>query len=196
MRVDFIHATVHRTPHRERHDGCVWTWWAPNLGSVNMARKRGSTKESVVVVVVLLFRMSLTAWAFIPWRCASRKGHLLRKLSMSVSGTLYESKDTASPVVTLFSKEGCTLCDKVVDVLKSVREHHDHALRQKDITDEEDLFGRYKYDIPVLHLDGKYWTKHRITDSEAIQAIVAARERRFESPPGEPNAAKLERKRL
>ena len=34
----------------------------------------------------------------------------------SVTGTLYVSEDDDAPVVTLFTKEGCTLCDKVKDV--------------------------------------------------------------------------------
>lgn len=54
----------------------------------------------------------------------------------SVTGTVYEAVQPDAPVVTLFTKEGCTLCDKVKDVLVDLRESHDHVLRQVDITDE------------------------------------------------------------
>ena len=54
----------------------------------------------------------------------------------SVTGTVYEAVQAEAPVVTLFTKEGCTLCDKVKDVLVDLRESHDHVLRQVDITDE------------------------------------------------------------
>jgi glutaredoxin len=118
---------------------------------------------------------------------------LRRHMTTSVTGTVYQADK--EPVVILFTKEGCTLCDKVKDVLFIVREENPHSLLQKDITDDSDLYERYKYDIPVLHLDGKYWTKHRLTIDEARNALVQAREGLFESPPGEPNAAKLERKR-
>jgi hypothetical protein len=38
-----------------------------------------------------------------------------------VSGTIYSAEDPDAPVVTLFTKDGCTLCDKVKDVRKSLR---------------------------------------------------------------------------
>jgi len=114
-------------------------------------------------------------------------------MATSVTGSVYQVDN--GPTVTLFTKEGCTLCDKVKDVLVTVSKEYPHSLLQKDITDDSDLFERYKYDIPVLHLDGKYWTKHRLTIDEARSTLTKAREGTFESPPGEPNASKLERKR-
>ena len=97
--------------------------------------------------------------------------------------------------MTLFTKEGCTLCDKAKDVLQEVRDSHPHSLLAVDITDDDktEYFGRYKMDIPVLHLNERYWTKHRLTREEAKQALTAAAEGSFESPPGEPNAAAHER---
>ena len=37
----------------------------------------------------------------------------LRCTSGSVTGTVYEAADSSAPVVKLFTKSGCTLCDKV-----------------------------------------------------------------------------------
>jgi hypothetical protein len=97
----------------------------------------------------------------------------------------------------LFTKEGCTLCDKVKDVLLGVLEEHPHSLVQQDITDDDDVdvFERYKFDIPVLHLNGMYWAKHRLAADQAREALQQAQEGTFESPPGEPNAGKYERTR-
>jgi hypothetical protein len=111
-------------------------------------------------------------------------------LASSVTGPVYSEDDV--PLVTLFTKEGCTLCDKVKDTLMEVRSTHPHSLQQKDITDTKDLFGRYKYDIPVLHVDSIYWTKHKLTQEEAIQGLTAAKEGSFTSPPGEPDASRAE----
>lgn len=99
---------------------------------------------------------------------------------MSVSGVIYELTDddtlkerdeTDSIVVTLFTKEGCTLCDKVQDVLKSLRSKYPHKLVAIDITDpiyKDVWYEKYKYDIPVLHVnDNIYWAKHRITAEQA-----------------------------
>lgn len=122
----------------------------------------------------------------------------------SVSGTAYEAAEeekdgaAAPPVVTLFTKEGCTLCDRVQDVLRALRATHPHTLRLQDITDDggaNPWFDRYKYDIPVLHLNGAYWAKHRLAAEEAAAGLAAARRGAFASPPGEPNAAALERQR-
>jgi len=113
----------------------------------------------------------------------------------SVTGTVYEAAVSEAPQVTLFTKEGCTLCDKVKDVLTDLRETHPHSLSQIDITDEEQLrrYDKYKYDIPVLHLDGQYWIKHRLTADEAKEGLEAYRNGTFGSPRGEPNASEMER---
>lgn len=39
----------------------------------------------------------------------------------SVTGTVYSADDDNAPVVTLFTKDGCTLCDKVKDVSLKIR---------------------------------------------------------------------------
>ncbi len=124
------------------------------------------------------------------------------RLFASVTGSVYESDDS-KVVVTLYTKEGCTLCDKVKDVLKQVQEESEfaHSLRQIDITDDDqqDSFDRYKYDIPVLHIatdnseDDAYWTKHRLTAEEAKEGITEAKEGLFEPRKGRPNAAAMER---
>ena len=120
------------------------------------------------------------------------------RLFASVTGSVYESD--SGPVVTLYTKEGCTLCDKVKDVLKQVQEETPHSLKQVDITDEDqqDSFDRYKYDIPVLHIsssdeDAAYWTKHRLTPEEAKEGIAEAMSGSFEPRKGRPNAAAMER---
>lgn len=114
----------------------------------------------------------------------------------SVSGIVYTSEESDAPSVHLFTKEGCTLCDKVKEVLLEIRESHPHSLEQVDITDKGNkaLFDRYKYDIPVLHMNGVYWTKHRLSKDEAIKTIASASNGFFVSPPGEPDASRLEKK--
>lgn len=115
----------------------------------------------------------------------------------SVSGLLYQSREATSPHVQLFTKDGCTLCDKVKHVLDAIKDVHDHTLELVDITDSQnaEYWDRYKYDIPVLHVNGRYWAKHKITSTEAIEGITTARDGIFQSPPGEPNAARSERMR-
>lgn len=51
----------------------------------------------------------------------------------------------------------CTLCDICMCMCM-------HVI-QVDITDEDkkEWWDKYKYDIPVLHVNGDYWIKHRTT---------------------------------
>mmetsp|Transcript_9063 Transcript_9063/g.21113 ORF Transcript_9063/g.21113 Transcript_9063/m.21113 type:complete len:151 (-) Transcript_9063:537-989(-) len=117
-----------------------------------------------------------------------------RMSSVSVSETIY-SAPAELPTVRLFTKAGCTLCDVAKDVLKQAALEHPHTLEAVDITDPEHEYywRRYKYDIPVLHIGKTYWTKHRLSLEEAVQALAEAREGRFAERKGEPNAAKHER---
>lgn len=135
------------------------------------------------------------------------------RLLASVTGTVYTANDSSDSdndntssgvVVTLYTKEGCTLCDKVKAVLAQVKDQEGfaHSLRQTDITDADqgDSYDRYKYDIPVLHINANvdseenvYWTKHRLTEQEAKDALTEAMKGSFEERKGRPNAAALER---
>lgn len=117
----------------------------------------------------------------------------------SVTGIVYQAdgddNSQNNPQVTLFTKEGCTLCDKVKDVLKEFQEEIPHSLDQIDITDEahSEWQAKYKHDIPVCHLNGQYWLKHRTTAGEVRAGLLEAVEGKFVAQPGEPNAEAMER---
>lgn len=49
-----------------------------------------------------------------------------------------------------------------------------------------------RYDIPVLHINEIYWTKHRLTADEATDGLKEASEGDFEVRQGEPDASRLE----
>ena len=58
--------------------------------------------------------------------------------------------------ITLYTKEGCHLCDTVkadLAALKTTHPHFHYHLREIDITQDDDLFKRYRYTIPVLTVD-------------------------------------------
>jgi glutaredoxin len=114
----------------------------------------------------------------------------------SVSGVLYSGPADA-PTVQMYTKAGCTLCDVAKDVLVRAADEFPHTLVAVDITDLDNAawWAKYKYDIPVLHIDNHYWAKHRITLEESMEALQSAQEGQFETQPGEPDAAQLERPR-
>ena len=123
----------------------------------------------------------------------------MQRSENSVTGPVYEVELGTRedfPVVQLYTKEGCTLCDKVSNVLRSVRKECPHSLDAIDITDldKTEVYDKYKWDIPVLHMNGKYWTKHKLDVKEAVDALTRATNGEFEEQRGEPNAAAMEQR--
>ena len=129
----------------------------------------------------------LLARAFVTRRAVLRTNGIHIYMS-SVSGMIYEHPGT--PTIQLFTKKGCTLCDKVKDILQDP-DVPSHSLEQVDITDDnhQEYFDKYQYDIPVLHVEGVYWTKHRLTVAEAVAALEDVQRGKFVEQEGEPNAA-------
>ncbi|KFQ18597.1 Glutaredoxin-like C5orf63, partial [Merops nubicus] len=66
------------------------------------------------------------------------------------------------PVLTLFTKKPCPLCDEAKEVLEPFKRRF--ILQEVDITLPENSvwYDKYKYDIPVFHLNGKFLMKHRV----------------------------------
>ena len=83
-----------------------------------------------------------------------------------------------------------------LQVLASLRSEHPHSLEAVDITDDEHemWFSKYKYDIPVLHIDDQYWTKHRLEEDEARAGLQKAIQGNFVARDGDPDAGEMERR--
>ncbi|XP_067885038.1 glutaredoxin-like protein C5orf63 homolog isoform X2 [Heterodontus francisci] len=66
------------------------------------------------------------------------------------------------PILTLFTKDSCTLCEKAKEMLEPYR--HRFVLQEVDITVPENSvwYERYKYDIPVFHLNGQFLMMHQV----------------------------------
>ncbi|XP_075068359.1 glutaredoxin-like protein C5orf63 homolog [Mixophyes fleayi] len=66
------------------------------------------------------------------------------------------------PVLTLFTKNPCPLCDEAKEVLAPYMDRF--ILEQVDITLPENTawYERYKHDIPVFHLNGQFLMMHRV----------------------------------
>ncbi|XP_064799502.1 glutaredoxin-like protein C5orf63 homolog [Oncorhynchus masou masou] len=81
--------------------------------------------------------------------------HLLRRLF----------SQTYLPTLTLFTKDPCPLCDEAKEVLEPYK--HRYIFLQVDITLPENKiwWDRYKYDIPVFHLNGQFLMMHRVSTS-------------------------------
>lgn len=54
--------------------------------------------------------------------------------------------------VTLYTKDGCRLCDEVKESLNQLQPNLPHQLQEVDITRDNDLFQKYRYTIPVVQI--------------------------------------------
>ena len=60
-----------------------------------------------------------------------------------------------TPVVTLYGRPGCHLCDDARAALVPLAAELGFALEEVDIEADDDLHGRYLERIPVVALDGE-----------------------------------------
>jgi len=72
-------------------------------------------------------------------------------------------------IVELYGKAGCHLCDEVRRELLEMAEVVDFTLREIDITADAGLYARYRYDIPVVVVEGEEWARHRIVDPAGFE---------------------------
>ncbi|XP_055855657.1 acetyl-CoA acetyltransferase, mitochondrial isoform X1 [Episyrphus balteatus] len=81
---------------------------------------------------------------------------LIQKLS-------HHNMTEGKPILTLYTKDPCPLCDELVDELEA-HFNGEYELEKVYITDKENLkyLRLYKYDIPVIFLNGQYLCKHRL----------------------------------
>ncbi|OQR79440.1 hypothetical protein BIW11_05733 [Tropilaelaps mercedesae] len=63
------------------------------------------------------------------------------------------------PILTLFTKKICPLCEEAKLELKDLLPRVE--FKTVDIEKDPQLYSKYKYDIPVFHLNGKLIFKHR-----------------------------------
>jgi hypothetical protein len=72
------------------------------------------------------------------------------------------------PVLTLYGKPGCHLCDDARAVVGEVVAGRDVALREVDVTLDPALERRYGERIPVLAVDGEELFDH-VVDPDALR---------------------------
>lgn len=74
--------------------------------------------------------------------------------------------------VTLYSKEGCHLCEEAKEALLSLGDDFEVVLEEVDITTDPVLFEQYKYNIPVMLVDQKVKLELRIDAYKLRRALA------------------------
>ena len=76
-------------------------------------------------------------------------------------------------IIEIFSKENCQLCDEAKSVIKKVKMSIEFDFIEIDITKDKEIFEKYKYDIPVIHLNGVIAFKHRLNELDLKNKILS-----------------------
>eukprot|EP00118_Oscarella_pearsei_P008330 m.42294 g.42294 ORF g.42294 m.42294 type:complete len:104 (+) comp33348_c0_seq3:21-332(+) len=93
-------------------------------------------------------------------------------LARSAGNCCSKRKITSLPVLTLFTKKDCSLCEEAKETLAK---HFSgkYVLEEIDITLPENRhwFRKYKYDIPVFYFNNELFMKHKI-DVASVARII------------------------
>lgn len=72
----------------------------------------------------------------------------------------------SKPHVIVYSRPGCHLCDEAKAAILSAGCSDDFVLEEINIESDEELLRKYKYDIPVISINGVESFIHRVNPSE------------------------------
>ena len=65
--------------------------------------------------------------------------------------------------VVLYTKPNCSLCEKMKEQMAFAGADELYSLEEIDIESDADLFARYRYEIPVLFINGVEAFRHRLS---------------------------------
>ena len=75
--------------------------------------------------------------------------------------------------VVLYTKPGCHLCDEMKAQMSAARCDELYTLEEVDIEQDAELSARYRYEIPVLSINGVEAFRHRLS-AEDFRAHVTS----------------------
>lgn len=73
--------------------------------------------------------------------------------------------------VIIYSRPGCHLCDEAKAVIMSAGCSDQFTLEEVNIESDEELLRKYKYDIPVISINGVETFIHRVNQHDFIRVI-------------------------
>ena len=75
------------------------------------------------------------------------------------------------PLVTLYTRHGCCLCDDAKKVLMEARRRADFDYEELDIDRNPELVRLYNDEVPVIAIDGRKAFKYRISMDELLKKL-------------------------
>ena len=68
--------------------------------------------------------------------------------------------------LVLYTKPGCGLCEEMKSEMKRAGVENLYTLEEVDIEKDAELFAQYRYEIPVLLINGAEAFRHRLAAAE------------------------------
>jgi glutaredoxin len=79
--------------------------------------------------------------------------------------------------VIIYSRPGCHLCEEAKAAIESAGCSDQFVLEEINIESDEELLKKYKYDIPVVTIDGAETFIHRVSPTEFRHKILQPQKR-------------------
>ena len=83
----------------------------------------------------------------------------------------------SKPHVIIYSRPGCHLCDDAKAAILSAGCSNQFTFEEVNIESDETLVEKYRYDIPVIAIDGAEIFIHRLT-SDAFRHEIMSRHKK------------------
>jgi len=80
------------------------------------------------------------------------------------------------PLVTMYTKPGCGLCDEAEEVIDGVRAKRRFKFERQNILENFGDFEKYKHDIPVVFVNGREIARHHVDRAAVASALDDARD--------------------
>jgi glutaredoxin len=77
------------------------------------------------------------------------------------------------PLVTLYTRVGCCLCDEAKHVLDRARGNAVFDYEERDIDGDPELLRRYNDEVPVVAINGVKAFKYKVDMKEFLKKLAA-----------------------
>jgi len=79
--------------------------------------------------------------------------------------------------VTVYSRQGCHLCEDAENFLESLREELNFAIEVIDIDEDAELVKLYSDQVPVIHIDGVHHDFYKVDPTRFRSSLEKHRQR-------------------
>ncbi len=77
------------------------------------------------------------------------------------------------PLVTLYTRQGCCLCDEAKAVILAARSHASFDYQEFDIDLDPELLRRYNDEVPVIEINRVKAFKYKVDMKELLKKLAA-----------------------